>query len=163
MLAIKVVEPNTVDPVMKLSAEVKCPKCNKKYHANMTSKKLVGGVHGKLQWSISNFQLHFRTHFKRPKNGLQTSSVLASLVSNCGRVENGVSGDTSDDNIQTITVAENEIDEEDETVISSRKRKFNMITDDECEKENDVPTKSSGECLLGVLARQNTPKGYHMP
>lgn len=169
MLVVKVVEPSSVDPVMKLSAEVKCPRCYKKSNVSMISKKLVDEGRGKLQWCISNFQVHFRTHYKGLKNSGQTHTGQVSLISSVEYgTTSGLSKDTSDNNRLATTVeddvirSENEIHEKDEVVTSSRKRKFNMITDDECD-EVDVQMKSSGESMPGVLTRQNIPTGDRMP
>lgn len=64
----------------------------------------------------------------------------------------------SDDNIQILYDVEENAGKTAMKTVVSRKRKLNLITDEEEPKEE-----ISGECSPGVLMRQNAPSGEIMP
>lgn len=163
---LKVVEPDESDPLPKLSATVKCPVCNHLAAISQQSKKLVGGSRGKLTWNICNFQSHYKIHVKAPvpKTQLASSSTVKSS-------ENSSSNVPSETSISIISdegnVTESDPAESSNRISVSRKRKFNVISDD---NDDDVEVESeqmknveSGEFLSGVLERQNTPEVQLMP
>lgn len=157
------VEPDESDTMLKLSATVRCFVCNSKSNVVMTSKKLVGGRRGKPNWSISNFQSHIRILFKGLTSGnRQSDQHLTGLDAFISTRNQGGSSQNDSEDVQIIPdVDENRV-VADTVATVSKKRKHNVITD-EVENEIEVPDSHSGECLPGVLMRQNTPSGEVMP
>lgn len=159
MLVLKIAESDAAGLVVKALAEFRCPCCNKSSHLSMISKKLVGEGRGKLSWCISNFQAHFRKHFKALQSDRDQQSMQSFIFK--GNVDRtNVSNIVVDKNITEIIDDESEIDEVVGTI--PRKRKFNVISDDEdgAVKASDP---LSGECLPGELKGQNTPSGKTVP
>lgn len=130
----------------KVSVTIKCVICNQFFIASKTTRTLVGGSRGKPIWNISNFQTHFRLHFKQSLDS-KSRSLFKFLPdkSGCETAEKSDDADETEDLVFQRT---------------STKRKINVISDSEdaTDIENVERNVDSGESHSGVSERQVTPE-----
>lgn len=160
-VVLKTEEPDETHPMIRFSATFPCPSCKKKLEFRMTSKKLVNNERGKLFWNLSNFQSHVKLQYK-PFSGKATLETLERFITPRNTIEptprNEVEVDQSSSisSADIIEIAEESSDSEEMVKAISKKRKYNVIAEDE-EKEKEI----SGEAMSGVLAEQNTSDPVH--
>lgn len=164
------------DPMSKVSATFKCVVCNQPCTVSKTSRTLVGGSRGKPSWNISNFQTHFRLHFKSSDSKRQNifqflpdksggETVKEFKYSNAAdaafqkvsskRKMNVISDSDGDTEIKDFNTADDAAFQK-----NTAKRKINVISDseDDTESENVERNVNSGESLSGVSERQDAPE-----
>lgn len=165
-LFLKVEEPTEKFPMLRFSASFPCPACKKKIDFQMISKKLVNNERGKLSWSVSNFQSHFKLHFKQEKSQPEETEKQKPLETffKTENFENStktadsqfiyvqLAGTVGKNTTQPIEISDELFEDASEIAArKSNKRKFNVILDDDMEEKE-----FSGEAKSGVLAGQNT-------
>lgn len=163
-LVLKVEEPSENYPLVRFSGKIPCPVCKKFIEFRMVGKKLINNDRGKLSWSLSNFQTHIKLHYKqhlasdsdnqlkiegfigtnmpsKPLNSTQAKTAVLQSEASESKLEAEIEfSDNSSETDVFIQKISSKI---------SKKRKLNVISDDE--------TELSGEAKSGALAGQSAP------